>query len=270
MERLKAVVLAVLFFGASPLLLSAQGDTLLLPGACHLSPTPGGLILAADEKGNLTLLDSAGKKLWHFSPRRPARVHLLEGWNTLRPFAFYRDFQEYQILDRFLLSDGAVALDPEKTGYARLVAPAQDGNLWVLDERSFLLKKMDPASQNTLFVNALDLVLSGKPYDLCFMREFQNQLYVADALGMVLQFDMMGTYRKKLPLTGCRWLGFRGEEILALDGDSVTWFHPQKLQKRRTPLPLPARGAKEAAFFDRCLFWISEKGLHRMSTGQRD
>jgi hypothetical protein len=145
-------------------------DTLLFPGVSQVSVTKQGQILVADKNSNIRLLDSAGKTLYVFSPRRPARIHLLEGWNGLRIFAFYRDFQEYVVLDRFLLSDGPTPLDPEKSGYARLLAPALDGNLWLLDESNFQLKKIDPKNQNTLFSSPLDLVLSGKHYQILHQK----------------------------------------------------------------------------------------------------
>jgi len=238
-------------------------DTLLFPGVSQVSVTKQGQILVADKNSNIRLLDSIGKTLYVFSPRRPARIHLLEGWNGLRIFAFYRDFQEYVVLDRFLLSDGPTPLDPEKSGYARLLAPALDGNLWLLDESNFQLKKIDPKNQNTLFSSPLDLVLSGKQYELSFMREYQNQLYISDKLGSVLLFDQMGNFRKKLPLERCEWLGFLGDEVYGLESDSLSFFNPLLLRKRKFPLPAEAKNATRVVLTPTYLFWISKDGLHR-------
>jgi hypothetical protein len=241
-----------------------EGDSLLLKGVSQISLTRQGQILAATNQSAIFLLDSTGKVLYQFSPRRPARIHLLEGWNGLRIFAFYRDFQEYVMLDRFLLSDGPVPLDPEKTGYARLLAPSLDGNLWVLDESSFQLKKIEIQSQKTLFSTPLDLVLTGKQYELSFMREYQNQLYLADRLGRVLVFDQMGNFRKKLPLEKCGWLGFRGEEIYTLENDSLAFFHPFLLKKRKLALPSGAAGAEKVLITGNSLFFLRNENLYRM------
>lgn len=239
-------------------------DSLIMPGATQISLTRQGQLLVANEQSSLYLLDSTGKVQYQFSPRRPARVHLLEGWNGLRLFAFYRDFQEFIFLDRFLLADGALSLDPEKTGYARFMAPSLDGNLWVLDESGFQLKKMDPQSQKTIFSTPLDLVLAGKQYDLSFMREFQNQLYVADRQGKVLMFDQMGNFKKKLPIENCEWLAFQGEEVYAVDNDSLAYFHPFLLRKRKRALPSEAKGASQFLLSGNQVFWIHKDGLHRM------
>lgn len=239
-------------------------DSLILSGATQFSLTRQGQLLVANEQSSLFLLDSTGKIQYQFSPRRPARVHLLEGWNGLRLFAFYRDFQEFIFLDRFLLADGTLSLDPEKTGYARLMAPSQDGNLWVMDESSFQLKKMDPQSQRTIFSTPLDLVLSGKQYDLSFMREYQNQLYVADRQGKVLMFDQMGNFKKKLPLENCEWLAFQGEEVYAVEQDSLAFFHPFLLRKRKQALPPESKGTTRFLMAGNQVFWIKKDGLHQM------
>jgi len=238
-------------------------DNLILAGATQISLTRQGQLLVATDKSSLFLLDSLGKVQYQFSPRRPARVHLLEGWNGLRLFAFYRDFQEFIFLDRFLLADGTLELDPEKTGYARLVAPSQDGNLWVLDESSFQLKKMNPQSQKTIFSTPLDLVLSGTQYELSFMREYQNLLFVADRQGKVLLFDQMGNFKKKLPLENCEWLAFQGDEVYGVEKDSLAFFHPLLLKKRKYPLPPEAIGASRFLLSGSQIFWILKDGLHR-------
>jgi len=239
-------------------------DSLIMEGATQISLTRQGQLLVANNKSSLFLLDSMGKIQYQFSPRKPARVHLLEGWNGLRLFAFYRDFQEFIFLDRFLLADGALALDPGKTGYARLLAPSLDGNMWVLDESGFELKKMDPQSQKAIFSTPLDLVLTGKQYDLSFMREFQNQLYIADRQGKVLMFDQMGNFKKKLPIENCDWLAFQGEEVYAVENDSLTFFHPFLLRKRKKALPPQAKGASRFLMAGNQIFWILKDGLHRM------
>ena len=234
-----------LFFGflILPFFLSAQELKPVLSGIDHISLSRQGNIIAATRKGDVLMLDSNGAVIQRFSPRKPARIHLLEAWNGLRIFAFNRDFQSYFLLDRFLLSDGPVSLEQEK-GYARLLAPSQDGKLWLLDEASFQLRKIDPATGNVLFSTPLDLVLSGRSYEFSFLREYQNQLYLADKQGPLLVFDQNGTFRKKLPLENCSWFGFDGEELLTVQQGEILRYHPFRLAMRKEPLP---EGLKESS-----------------------
>lgn len=239
----------------------SRTDSLIRAGITHISATRQGQILAADEQSNLFLFDTNGVMMYQFSPRRPARVHLLEGWNGLRPFAFYRDFQEYVILDRFLLADDNTRLNGENVGYARLAAPSQDGNLWVLDEANFQLKKIDLRTQNVLFSTPLDLVLKPGNYSLTFMREYQNQLYICDGKGPVLLFDQMGNFKKRLPISEADWIGFQGEEVYSIMGDSLVFFNPYKFLITKKSLPMEVKVKSELLIIGSKWFWVDEKGL---------
>lgn len=240
----------------------AQSDTLIRQGITHISATRQGQILAADDQSNIFLYDTNGVMLYQYSPRRPARIHLLEGWNGLRPFAFYRDFQEFVVLDRFLLADENTRINTETIGYARLVAPSQDGNLWVLDESNFQLKKVELKTQKVLFSTPLDLILKPGKYSLSFMREYQNQLYLCDSKGPVLQFDMMGNFKKKWPLTGLNWMGFQDEMAYGLQNDSLVTFDPHRFQVEKSAFPFAGKGIQQLLKMGNRWFGINREGLH--------
>ena len=256
-----------LIFLLLPGLLLAQEIKSILKDVDHISLSRQGNVLAATRKGDVLMLDSSGTVIQHFSPRMPARIHLLEAWNGLRIFAFNRDFQSYFLLDRFLLSDGPVSLDQEK-GYARLLAPAQDGNLWLLDEASFRLQKINPAKGNTIFSTPLDLILSGRPYEFSFMREYQNQLYLADKQGPVLVFDQNGSFRKKLPLENCSWFGFDGEELITVQQNDIIRFNPFRPEMKKETLPADLADTTEMLIING-KYWVLQGGELKVFSGRR-
>jgi len=266
--KIQSFFLGICFAVAGLMKIDAQIHQPLLSGVDHISVSRQGNIFAALAKGDVVMLDSSGKIVQRFSPRKPARIHLLEAWNGLRVLAFSRDFQSYFLLDRFLLSDGPVSLENDNGGYIRLLAPSQDGNLWVFDEATFQLKKINPANGNTIFSTPLDLVLSGKPHELSFMREYQNQLYIADKLGQILVFDQTGTFRKKLPLENCSWFGFEGEELLMVQQGEIIRYHPFRLELRKEPLPEGLNDASELLRLND-KYWGLQKGdLIRVAKGR--
>jgi hypothetical protein len=247
-----------LFF---PGLLFSQEPKTILTAIDHISISRQGNVFAATEKGDVLMLDSTGKTIQNFSPRRPARIHLLEAWNGLRIFAFNRDFQNYFILDRFLLSDGPSSIERAQ-GYARLMAPAQDGNIWLLDEASFELRKTEMSSGRVLFSTPLNLILQGRPYEFSFMREYQNQLYLADKQGPVLVFDLNGNFRQKLPLQNCSWFGFDREELLSIQNGEIVWYHPFRLSIRKKALPESMKSATELLFLSNRVFCLQKGTLY--------
>jgi hypothetical protein len=69
------------------------------------------------------------------------------------------------------------------------------------------------------------------------MREYQNHLYILDGLSGIYVFDNMGTYKKKLPLTGSANLGFKGEELYYIKEDHLVFLHLYTHQTRTLALP---------------------------------
>ena len=147
--------------------------------------------------------------------------------------------------------------------YARLLAPSQDGNLWLLDEAGFELKKMEIATGRIVFTTSLDLVLPGKKnYDFRFMREYQNQLFLADHNGAVLVFDLNGTFRKTLPLNNCDWFGFDDDELMCMQEGALVYYHLLKHSLRKEVLPEPFAQASEVLYSGNRLYGLVKGNLY--------
>src|SRR4051812_27461454 len=56
-------------------------------------------IFVTDDKGNLYRYDSLGNESLKYSPLKKAEISILESWRTVNIFMFYRDLQEFNILD---------------------------------------------------------------------------------------------------------------------------------------------------------------------------
>jgi hypothetical protein len=174
----------------------------------------------ADDKGNVFKYDSMGNQLLRFSPSKKATVSLLESWRTVNIFLFYRDIQEYTILDRFLTTSSSNSTfrqneEDNETGigFARLASLALDNNLWIFDDEDFSLKKYNTRINKVILHTSLDLILNPSYYDLSFMREYQNLLFVNDKNSGILVFDNLGNYKTKLPYKGLSYFNFLGNNI---------------------------------------------------------
>lgn len=61
------------------------------------------ILFVADDKGNIQQYNSKCEKILNFSPASNlANIQSLDAWQTVRVFLFYRDLQQFLILDRFL------------------------------------------------------------------------------------------------------------------------------------------------------------------------
>jgi len=220
MKHLLALVISCL---ASSHLI-AQVDTLKI--AVRL-PTKGivaasldrqGNCYLADSSGSLSKYDSDGKLLAVYQPRQVMLPDLLESWNGLNVFQFYKQ-QRILYLDRFLTGDEPVSISANSSVFAAMAAPSQDGKLWVWDLSDFSLKKLDNSSGNEVFSNPLNLVFK-QAVEVSFMREYENRLYVADTAGFVHTFDNAGSLLKSIKL-GVRWVSFYGENMIYTKSDTL-------------------------------------------------
>lgn len=195
----------------------------------------------SDRSGNIYKYDSTGHLLNTFSPKRRGRVGLLEAWNTVTVAAFYPELQDYILLDRFLSRTPDIKIDAKNVGFIRLAAPSTDGNMWLIDDSDFSIKKVNIASGDIMLKTPLDLLLEAGAYDLSFIREYNNMLFVNDRNSGILVFDNMGNYKKKLPFKNVEQFGFY-KEILYFRKDSVIlhFFNLYDFSEKDVELPHPA------------------------------
>lgn len=233
-------IILIFIFGQ---LLTAKGQTLefvrSIPfeGIQQVSLDRYNFLYVSDQQGNIKKFDEEGKFQVLYSPAKVSNVALLEAWNTIKVFVFYREFQEYVILERFLTPRPNYVIDENAIGFARMATLASDYNLWMFDDADFSLKKYDQQYNKVLFSTPLDLILKPKDYDIKFMREFQNQLFISDINSGILVFDLFGNYKKKIPFQGVSFFSFFNDYLTFISGTQIVWFDLYGLSEIRFDLP---------------------------------
>ena len=181
-----------------------------------ISATRQGDFMAADHKGNVHRIDTSGKILLSYTPHGQGSIFNLEAWQGIRTLVFFKDFQQIQFLDRFLTYSERIPLPQDIVGFARCMTIASDEQLWLIDDTDFALKKIHAKNLNLLSSTPLDLILPKGKYQFHFMREYQNQLYVADSTVGIFVFDNMGNYRRMLPIK-TSFFTFNSNELIYFD-----------------------------------------------------
>jgi hypothetical protein len=198
----------------------------------------------ADDKGNVYKFDSLGKQQLQFSPLKKGDISLLEAWRTVNVFIFYRDLQEYIILDRFLTTSQQNFSfrqfnnnDDKRIGYARIANLALDNNLWVFDDEDFSLKKYNTSLNKVTLHTPLDLILDPSFYDLTYMREYQNLLFINDKNSGILIFDNLGNYKTKLPYKNLSYFNFVGNSIYFISENNLVTIDIYTSRQESIPMP---------------------------------
>ncbi len=196
-----------------------------------------GMFYISDDDGNIYKYDTLGVLQLTYSPSRKADVTLMEAWRNVNIFVFYRNLQEFVLLDRFLSPSPNVRLESTDIGFVRLATFSYDNNIWLIDEQDFSLKKYDIGHSKVELYTPLDLLLDPSLYDMNFIREYQNLVFVNDKNSGVLVFDNMGIYKTKIPIKGLSRIGFFNDEIYFQDGDKVKFINIYTYIERTENLP---------------------------------
>lgn len=251
----------VLLILASSSLLKAQ-DTLNLVldfEVSRVSLDQKSNVLLANRDGQVHKYDAEGKLLWNYSPPKIGEVHHVEAWASMKILVFYRDFQEFVWLDRFLTETSRRDFPNELIGFAQQISLSADGALWIFDNLDFSLKKYQANSRQLLINTPLDLLLDSQSYDILFMREYQGQLFICDKHAGILVFDNMGNYRKTLPYPNQSFLGFEANRLYGLQDDSLFYFEIYLLEETLIPLPKPLRQSQFFIDTGKTKWFITDK-----------
>ena len=175
--------------------------------------------------GDVHKYSSNGDSIISYSPRKKANVSLIEAWSGLKVFLFFHDLQEYMLLDRFLRPSPFYSFDSRHILFSGIATIAGDENIWVLDPGDFSLKKYNSISNVVEFSTPLDLLLPIEDYNITFIREYQNLLFIVDANTGIHIMDNMGNYQKNIPITNLNHIGFIANQIYFLDANTISTFH---------------------------------------------
>ncbi|HAI77300.1 MAG TPA: hypothetical protein DCM08_13775 [Microscillaceae bacterium] len=246
---------------------------LILHSQVPISSTPVSLsvdkndfVYIGFEDGVITKYDSVGKVQLVFSPQRLGAISLVEAWPTMLVFVFYKELQNCLFLDRFLNEQSAYAIDPNMVGFARIATLAQDGSsIWLMDEVDFSLKKYAKNTNQPMVNTALDLLLDPTGYNIVWMREYQNLVFLHDVNSGVLIFDNLGNFKKKVELKNTNFVGIRNEELYYLEGNFLKTIHLYNAQQRQWEFSIPIKGVLQAALLEKHLLVTTSKAIHIFS-----
>ena len=241
--RLKLFVITLLAMGAivNGQTLKPIASTKLNNSANQVSIDRQGNLYVASSNGDIDRYDREGAFTKHFSPTKKAEPALIDAWQGLRVFVFYRDFQEYLFLDRFLAPSERYSLASEKlASTVSLATVAADNNIWTFDNQNLSLKKVDVQNGEVLSETNLNFILKKQRHEFTYIREYQNLLFLSDKNEGVLVFDNIGNYIETIPLLGLDFFSFNDTELITLKGDTLISFELYTKEKKEVGLPDPS------------------------------
>jgi hypothetical protein len=184
-----------------------------------------------------------GRRLSRFSGNRWGNAAALDASNPLKVLAWYADFRTVAFLDRSLTLLGELNLITAGFPEVRVMAAAQDGNLWIYDEVNFRLVKITPEGEKLFESQALNQLFS-RSLSLSCIRENDNYVYASDPEYGVLVFDLYAQFQREILEKGLRDFHIFNNRFVWLDGGALHLLELRAPEKRSISLPETMRDEK--------------------------
>jgi hypothetical protein len=197
-------------------------DTLVLEDEITaFSQDRTGNIFLSFKGGAITKYNANMDSLISFSPEKVGDITLLEAWHGFQIFAFYENFQEFALMDRFLTRYTRYRLSQSSTNYVDICTISSDQNLWIFEENQLRLIKLNLAIRDIDIEVPLEFILTANDHNITFLREYQNLVFLVDEYSGVYVFDNLGNYLRKIEAPGMKNCSFRGEHLFYLQNNEV-------------------------------------------------
>lgn len=179
-----------------------------------------GSIFLSFEGGAITKYSATLDSLFTYSPTKQGNTKLLESGSGLFIFAFYDFFQEYVLTDRFLSRPARTKLSNSSIDYVDLATQSLDNNIWLVENASFRLIKLNVALNRIEFETPLMTIIDSPNSNFTFIKEYQNQVFLVDKNTGIYVFDNLGNFYKHIPAETNK-CSFEANNIIFLENNEM-------------------------------------------------
>ena len=186
--------------------------------------------------------NNAGNIQFRFNNNRLGELAFVDATDPFNLLLYYPEFLTVILLDRTLSQTGEYNLYDLDVVEVKALGLSNDNNLWIYDDVSFKVKKINQQNGETLVQSDdLSLVL-GLTIQPNFIIERQNWVFVNDPNIGVLQFDLFGQYVKTLDINGLEQFQIHDNRLIYQKEGQLFAFHLESLNTQKIPLPEKVKG----------------------------
>ncbi len=188
--------------------------------------------------------DPRGREVFRFNNNFLEDIGKLDPSDPFNVLLYYPEYLSVITLDRTMSKTGEFDLSNLNLIRVNALGSTNDNNVWLYDEVSFSLKKINRAGdvlKESVNLN-LKLGYSGKPN---FLIERSNMVFVNDPDYGILVFSNLGEYDSVIDLKGLNDFQVLGEQIVFQRGNKLFTFHLQSLNEKEIKLPMKIRSGNK-------------------------
>lgn len=195
-------------------------------------------ILTLDNE--LIKYNSNGQELFRYNENRFGTLAHIDATNPFQILLYYPDFLTIVTLDRTLNPIHIVNLSDLNIVQTQAVGLSTDNNVWVYDDVSFRLKKINQRKETLTMSNDLSLEL-GTTLQPNFLVERNNQIFLNNPSSGILVFDVFGQFSKILDLKDLDYFQILDHQLFYQQGNQLLVFNLKSLATQSFALPESVR-----------------------------
>lgn len=238
---IRLLFLVVIIFSILPNL-SAQEqelsivDTIPVPSRWIVTDKMQHLFLI---KNDHTLLkyDAKGKLLYEYNENSLGAISSVDVQNPFFILVYYNDYTTVVLLDRTLSEVRRQDLADLNIDQVQAIGIASDNNIWLFDNNTFTLKKIDAQNQVLLESNDLSMLSTQIP-DPTQLIEYQNKIYLNSPDDGILVFDQYANYFKTIAIKDAAHIQLYEEKIFYVKQHEIYAYTLQSFLTQKIILPI--------------------------------
>lgn len=188
-------------------------------------------------ENNLLKYDNNGNLVFQFNENNLGPISYIDVSNPFRILVYYDDYATVVFLDRTLSELQRHDLSELDLPQVEALGTASDNNLWLFDNNSYTLKKLD--QKNEILVESLDLnLLLPEALNPVRLLEADNRVYLNSPNLGLLVFDLLGNYIKTIPLLELEYFQWHEGQIFYTKDQKLQAYHLLSFQHQNIELPV--------------------------------
>jgi hypothetical protein len=189
-------------------------------------------------KNDHTLLkyDAKGELLYEYNENSLGEISSVDVQNPFFILVYYNDYTTVVILDRTLSEVRRQDLADLNIDQVQAIGIASDNNIWLFDNNTFTLKKIDAQNHILLESNDLSMLSDDLPTPTQLI-EYQNQIYLNSPENGILVFDQYATYFKTISVQDVAQIQLYEQQIFFVKEHQIQAYELQSFLTQKISLP---------------------------------
>jgi hypothetical protein len=177
-----------------------------------------------------------GDLMFTYSNNALGNITYADITNPMKILLYYKDLSQVVFLDNTLSNNTVVSLEKYGLEQVTLVCTSINNGIWVFDQRTIQLFRLDKEMNIIEKTGNLNQVLGGEVKPV-YITEKNNIVYLSDSERGIFMFDIFGTYLKTIPIKEVGFLLASGDNIYFTQNDILHIYNHKLIEEEELPLP---------------------------------